>query len=271
MNLASTIRILAGGSGSGPTAPCPQCGPHGKTTQYREGDKVRILKPLRIYNDKTSNFKTIQPGKVGKVELVLPAIGHNSEMIKIKFGRNFTEEYVPTGDVEFHRIAGKPLDPGGGKRQIKSKPLDEKDAQMKVKIPTGGRYGLVKPDEGPRDSRGVTNFENRAHPMKGQYEEIDKVTGFSDTQAHPDQNLRTFIYEAKDADTGKGSVVWVHRYSDDKTGKVKQTVIGEVNYKDSNFRYSAPKQFTYKNPALAFKTLRDRYGIQMKLKDWKYR
>ncbi len=37
MKLAGIITLHAGGKGSGPNAPCPQCGPH----KYKVGDRVR--------------------------------------------------------------------------------------------------------------------------------------------------------------------------------------------------------------------------------------
>lgn len=278
MNLASTLELYAGGPGSGPTAPCPQCGPHsGRQPKYQEGDWVRILRPTQalsaVQKKGSQNLLvyprartgTRMPGEIGKVVKVLPAVGHNQEMVQLTFGKKGETEFVPIKDVEFYKGAGKVMDP-----QIQSKPMSDRQAQRKADLPEGGRYGQAKPLSDQRPTRNAPNYEGREHPLKGMLEPVDQVMGFSDNQDHPGQNLKSFIYQADKPDGG-GSVVWVHRYSDEVSGKVSNTVIAEVNYTDNKFKYGTPKEFSYKNPVMAFKTLRDRYGIQMKMKDWRYR
>lgn len=278
MNLASSIALYAGGPGSGCHG--PNCG-RPRTTEFREGDRVRLLKPVKVYVRSSYDFKTLMPGKIATVIEVLPAVGHQPERLAVSLGPRYegvgragiepgpagAPIYVESADVEFHKSAGKPFDPGTG---VKSKPVPDDKAISKSDIPTGGRYAVAKPAGEPGESRGVTNYETRQHPLKGQFERTDAVYGFTSTIGHEGHNLKTFVYETPPEREGKGTVVWVHRYSDARTGSVRQTVIGEVNYTDNKFRYSTPHQFEYNNPAKAFKTLRDRYGIQMKMKDWRY-
>lgn len=225
------------------------------------------MAPVKDFSERTWERRQHEPGTIATVIAVLPKTGNNPEMLKIRVGRHGTEEYVTSNAVVMHRIAGRPLDPGRG---IRSRPVPEGRAITRARLPEGGRYAVVRPTRGRQGSRGVPDYSKQEHALKGSFVKEQSVTGFSNIVHHEGQNLRSFIYEAKRPDEG-GTVVWVHRYSDDKTGRVRSTVIGEVNYHGDKKRYGTPKEFTYNNPAKAFKTLRDRYGISMTMKEWRYR
>lgn len=54
MNLATTIKIYGGGSGSGPSAPCPQCGPE------KRGMKTQVQDVLRNEPDRWFRHRSLQ-------------------------------------------------------------------------------------------------------------------------------------------------------------------------------------------------------------------
>lgn len=326
MLLSSAIELYAGGPGSGPNAPCPQCGPEGgrtftgpkggkapklakdvgnirmpkkdvpghkqylryqertrqgtkemqqwkqahhteqpKTAGIKEGDKVKINVAVRDYYNTPPFGRDKVPGTKAIVVGVMPAFGGHPETLKVQYSPLGQIHRVPSSDVTFHKAAGPPLEP---KRGIKSEPIPERQTLTRMDMPQG-RYAIAKPAGEPGESRGPQNVQFRPHDLSGQFEAVDKVDSmFRSVSGHPNQDLKSWIYEAKRED-GSGSVLMLHKYTDASTGKIRNTTLYEMNYKSGNYKYSSPKQFSYNNPALAFKSLRDRYGIQMKMKDWR--
>lgn len=89
MRLAETITLYGGGAGSGPNAPCPQCGPKGgskhadNVAKFKESIQQQS-KPQPGYSIKDPKVKTLPPGQgtskvpVGKLP-VKPALSPKEE------------------------------------------------------------------------------------------------------------------------------------------------------------------------------------------------
>ena len=114
MNLLQTIDVHAGGQGSGPNAPCPQCGPaSGKAHELEEKDIVTLKTPQTLYNLKTGNVDKFGPGLKATIVNILPKIGTNPQMIKVmihpptkRHERDYMV-YVKKEDADLHKLGSK--------------------------------------------------------------------------------------------------------------------------------------------------------------------
>src|SRR5579864_1636851 len=85
MNLASTLDILdvhAGGQGSGPSAPCPQCGPHGDAKNVEKGDLVRFNHPVTVPTE--WGPQTYKKDTAAIVMNILPKVGDADQMLAVR-------------------------------------------------------------------------------------------------------------------------------------------------------------------------------------------
>src|ERR1700679_1952654 len=109
MLLSSSIAIYAGGVGSGPNAPCPQCGPHGG---INKGDKVKLNPAAVVRNPKSGAKTTFDPDTIAIVNNVLPKVGNADQMVGIvsehdqKNGKYGNMGYVKMQDLTLHKAVG---------------------------------------------------------------------------------------------------------------------------------------------------------------------
>lgn len=272
MNLEQTISTLplleAGGAGSGPNAPCPQCGPHSGYTSTKghaveEKDIVRINKPDTLYNFKTGNIDKFESGKLkGVVVNVLPKVGTNPQMVRVnilpptKKHEQDNTRYFKMSDVELHKL--------GNTDQVKDiKPVSKGKVLTKFKTADGATVTWIKPqaesEKGPRD------FTKEEHYLKGKFGQTESTKGLQD---RPGYVRVTKIYETSSIPAyhqkGSNSVVYVNTYS--QKGAIKNVVVQEQNITTygQKTRYLS---FSYKNAAAASGMLKSRYGINAKLKN----
>src|SRR6266446_1504121 len=104
MNGEQTISIYGGGAGSGPSAPCPQCGPGHK---LEPGDIVKTKADVKLWNQKTGSIDTFPPGTKAKLVNVLHKIGTNDQMVSVTIKKHHDPEYMKMKDVELHRPGNK--------------------------------------------------------------------------------------------------------------------------------------------------------------------
>jgi hypothetical protein len=281
MNISEAIgiEILAGGPGSGPNAPCPECGPHHK--QIDEGDTVRLKKEVSLYNKRTGNNDKLPAGQKAVVVGVLPKIGNAEQMVKVNVlapSKHHEEslEHVKMADVELHKSGlthqvnpiGKqdlpmyskpgfhPTAPGWKELDIQQ--VKKSQVLMKTKTSDGANLTVVRPkSEKESDPKTLKDLAKTPSPFKGTFNPIETVSGAD--------NQTTRIYETGKASyahekEGPGAVVWVHQY----LGKL---VIQEQSY----LRWSQKRQglisFEYKNRAAGLGMLKKRYGIKIGLRE----
>src|SRR5580692_3242887 len=80
MNIQTTISIYAGGVGSGPNAPCPQCGPG---HSFKEGDRVKLKQGALVSNPKSGAKNYFKPDSIAVVTSVLPKVGNQEQMVGV--------------------------------------------------------------------------------------------------------------------------------------------------------------------------------------------
>jgi hypothetical protein len=272
MNLEQTISVLpileAGGSGSGPNAPCPQCGPHSgyKSTKghdIEEKDIVRINKPDSLYNFKTGNIDKFESGKLkGVVVNVLPKIGDNPSMVRVnilpptKKHEQDNTRYFKISDVQLHKL--------GNTDQVKDiKPVSKGKVISKFKTADGATVTWVKPQAvGEKEIKDPTKEQ---HYLKGKFEQTESTKGLQD---RPGYVRVTKIYDTTGMPNyfqkGSNSTVYVNTYS--QKGAIKNVVIQEQNTTTYGQK-TRFLSFSYKNAAAASGMLQSRYGITAKLKN----
>lgn len=272
MNLEQTICILpiieAGGTGSGPNAPCPQCGPHSgyvskKGHAIEEKDIVRLNKPDSLYNFKTGNVDKFESGKLKAVVVnVLPKVGDNPQMVKVNIlspGKKHEQDnfrYVKMSDIELHKL--------GSTEQVKDiKPVSKGKVLTKFKTADGATVTWIKPfTEGEKEVKDPTKEE---HYLKGKFEQTESTKGLQD---RPGYVRVTKIYDTTGYPShfqkGSNATVYVNTYS--RKGAIKNVVIQEQNT-TTYAQKTRFLSFNYKNAAAASGLLQSRYGITAKLKN----
>jgi len=258
MNLFDTINVHAGGQGSGPTAPCPQCGPSGGKHKLEEGDFVKLKAPISVWNQKTGNNDTYPPGKVARIVNILPKVGDSPQMISVNVHKYHDPEYMKMEDVELH----KP----GSKEQVEDiKPVRKGMIIAKFKTADGADVTWVRSkEEKESDPKTMKQMSTDQHRLKGQFGLITSVPGKQD---RPGYNRVTKLYDTSQMPAhlqkGAGAVVYVNTYS--RKGAIKSVVIQEQNYTTYANKSRGLLSFSYKNAAQAVGMLKSRYGITQRL------
>jgi len=254
MEAISISELMAGGPGSGPTAPCPQCGHHG-STGIHEGDIVRIQKPLTVWNQKTGNNDTYPVGKRVTVINILPKIGTASQMIAVQAHKNHDPEYMKMEDVKLHKSIGKTIEP---------EPVPKSQVIQKFTSNDGSSMTYVKtPQTREYDPRTLKDLANQTSRYKGKFDQVEKVDGADGniTRLYDTSKVPSDAWGREGAPTAAprpGVTLWVHRYSDHVT-------IQEQSYLRWGQKASGIISWTYKNIGMAFGMLKKRYGISIPL------
>lgn len=281
MNLAESISfsILAGGVGSGPNAPCPQCGPQHK--EIDEGDIVTLKKPVTLFNTKTGNNDNLPSGQKAIVLKVLPKIGSQDQMVKVNIqgpSKHHEEsvEHVKMSEVELHKSGlthqvtpigkqelpmftkpgFKPTSPAWKKLDIQ--PVRPSQVLMKTRTKDGANLTVVRSKDAKEETaKSLSTLASRPSPFKGTFTPVETVKGAD--------NQITRIYETHGASyaherEGPGAVVWVHRYP-------SKLIIQEQSYLRWSQKKDGIMTFEYKNRAAGLGMLKKRYGIKIGLKE----
>lgn len=287
MNIEATIELYAGGQGSGPTAPCPQCGPH----HINEGDRVTFKDDHTITSVGGGKYK-FKPGTTAKVVSVMPKIGNADQMASVlsdqdqKEGKYGNVGYVKVSDLVLHeaRNVVSPYSQQTGKvnrkgdytpafdksgkvvapdpRSIQIKPVQKSQVLMHTTTNDGASLTWVK---SPQTSEAeAKNLSEQDHILKGKFKLLT-ATGVKDTDG---QNRVTRVYDTthtplESRSVEKGTTVWIS--SKTSGGKITAITIREQNYAMHSQKTSMA-QFEYKNAAAAVGMLKTRYGINTSLK-----
>lgn len=260
MNIEQTIEVHAGGQGSGPNAPCPQCGPQGKSHEMEPGDFVKLKKEITVWNQKTGHNDKYPPGKVVTLVNILPKIGTADQMVSLQVHKNHDPEYFKMSDVEFHKV--------GNKEQVEDiKPVRPGMVLIKFKTWDGANVTWVRSkEEKEKSGKTLVEISKTPHGMKDKFNLLDKIPGKQD---RPGFKRSTFVYDTTPLkphmQQGRGAVVWVSSYS--KKGAVKEVVVQEQNHTTYGVKTRGMLSFNYKNSAQAVGMLKTRYGIKVKLSE----
>lgn len=283
MNLQSTISIYAGGTGSGPTAPCPQCGPHG----IGEGDKVKVKDGAHIINQGGSKM-SFAPGTVATVVNILPKVGTADQMAGIisvkdqKDGKFGNMGHVKIDDLVLHQkmheeALGKlplftkswfknPTVPEYKKQDIQ--PVSKKSVIMQTTTHDGAKLTWVKPqDEAKPSYKSMQQLSQEPHSLKGKFTRTVNAPGYDPELNEKGTNRNASVYDtsktpAESREVNKGATVWVS--TNTSGGKITGVSIKEANYVKPAARTNTI-QFDYQNAAKAVGMLKQRYGISTSL------
>jgi hypothetical protein len=287
MNIQAVIEIYAGGIGSGPNAPCPQCGPH----SFKEGDKVTLKRGTSVVHPKSGGKFKFDNDEQGTVVNMLPKVGNADQMVAVQLHHPPEDlgtgmpTYARANDLVLHTPATnispwsspskmttkgnlKPSfdksghivapDPHG----ITIKPVQKSQVIMHTTTNDGASLTWVKT---PQTSEAeAKNLANEEHSLKGKFNLLTGV-GVKDEDG---QNRTTRVYDTtrtplESRSVSRGSTVYV-------SSKTSGGKITGVNVREQNTGHYAQKistaSFSYKNAAAAIGMLKQRYGIVTSLK-----
>jgi len=270
MNLATTLNVHvqpvrtmnAGGQGSGPTAPCPQCGPH-HSKNIEPGDLIRFNRAVTVqtpWGDQTYKKDT-----AAYVLHVLPKIGNADQMLSVNVAMpgalHILEGYhVKMDDVRLDKKGNPNIAPQAVSVAKKSETI------TKFKTTDGAQVTWVKRRDDPEpDVKTLKDISREEHYLKGKFAITDSVKGKQD---RPGTTRITKIYDTSGMPApyqqGSGATVWVNTYM--QKGGIKNVVVQEQNYTTHAFKTRGLLTFDYKNAAQAVGMLKDRYGIKTSMK-----
>ena len=289
MNIESTIEIYAGGQGSGPNAPCPQCGPKGGV---KEGDRVKFAKDHTVTSTGGAKYK-FQPDTVAKVISVMPKIGHGDQMVGVlsekdqKEGKFGNVGYVKMDDLILHEPRhsenpystpskmtrsgnftpafdkqGKVIAPDPHAVVIKPVPKDQ--VIMHTITPDGASLTWIKTPQHTEED--IKNISKEAHSLKGKFNLLSTVP--AGELNNPGEKRVTRVYDTtrtplESRSVNKGATVWVSGLT--SGGKITGIHIKEQLY-GKHAQIENTYEFKYKNAAAGIGMLKSRYGIVTSLK-----
>lgn len=281
MNILQVITIHAGGPGSGPNAPCPQCGPHGGK-QIEKGDTVKMKPGAQVFNPNTGEKYHFAPGTKLRVVHVMPKIGNADQIVSVTTGKKDDDvrstAYAKMDDLVLHKsgivhlVSPGPVanelpkwaDPtfknpkAPGWKELDIQPVPKSQVQVKYKTADGANVTVVRPaEQKEKDLRDLTKEEHR---FKGQFERTNTIKSEKEG-THTTRVYTTSSYPAHLQ--GAGATVWVHRYPD-------RVVIQEQNTAKHGYKITGITTFEYKNIGKAFGMMKSRYGISIKLSNTRF-
>jgi hypothetical protein len=243
-------RIKAGGPGSGCHG--SNCG----RPPLKEGDIVKIQKPISVWNQKTGNNDKYPIGTKATVINVLPKIGTAVQQISVQVKKYHDPTYFGANDVKLHKAAGPTT--------VETDPVPKSKIKQQFTSNDGAQVTIVKtPEQKEYDPKTIKDLANQSSRYKGQFEQIDKVNGLGGniTRMYDSSKVPSTAW-GKDgpatAASRPGATVWVHRYSDHVT-------IEEQSYQKWGLRTRGMVQWKYNNIGQAFGMLKKRYGISIPL------
>lgn len=288
MNIEATIEIYAGGQGSGPNAPCPQCGPQGG---IKEGDRVKFTKDHKVTSTGGAKYQ-FQPDTVAKVISVMPKVGHGDQMVGVlsekdqKEGKFGNVGYVKMNDLILHepRHSENPFSTPGkiskgnyvpafdkqGKvvapdpNAITIKPVPASQTIMHTTTADGASLTWIK---SPRHTEeDIKNISKEEHSLKGKFSLLSTVP--AGELNNPGETRTTRVYDTtrtplESRSVNKGATVWVSGIT--SKGKITGINIKEQQY-GKHAQIENTYDFKYKNAAAGIGMLKSRYGIVTSLK-----
>jgi hypothetical protein len=253
MNLIEAIslsELKAGGPGSGCHG--PNCG----RPPLKEGDVVKIQKPVTVWNQKTGNNDKYPPGTKAIVLNVLPKIGTADQMLSIQVKKHHDPTYFTTDDVKLHKAAGPTT--------VETDPVPKSKIKQQFTSNDGAQVTIVKTQETrDYDPRTIKDLANQASRYKGQFDQIEKVDGADNqtTRIYDTSKVPSTAWGREGAPTAAprpGVTLWVHRYPDHVT-------VQEQSYLRWGTKAKGMIQWKYNNIGQAFGMLKKRYGISIPL------
>lgn len=282
MNLQQMNLIHAGGPGSGPNAPCPQCGPHGGKT-ISEGDTVKMKSGAKVFNPQTGERYDFPKGTKLTVVHVLPKVGNADQIVSVTTGGKHEDvrptAYANMADLELHKsgithqvtpVAPNELPLWSNPKfhpQVKEwkkldiQPVPKSKVVTRYKSADGANVTVVKPadDKSETSTKNLATTESR---FKGKFQLMEKVEGADGqtTRIYDSSNIPATGWkrEGGSAASKPGATVWVHRYAN-------KVVIQEQSYTRWSGKTKGLVTFRYKNIGKAFGMMKRRYGISIKL------
>lgn len=283
----AAFEIFAGGPGSGPTSPCPQCGPHhGMLHTAEPGDIVKLL-PGGIVRHSMGPKQDVPPGHKFKIVNVMPKIGSNDQKVTITpvkgIPKHLEKRYTYYADLH-HLALVKKLDPDAlGKLPAFTKPWFKditvpsvkkefgiKDVPMsktimKTTTNDGAKLTWVKPQVSQETTpKNLEEISREAHSLKGKFGLQSHTSTIPDIEG---MNKYTKVYDTtktplESRSVSKGATVWVSPTT--HGGKLKGISVREQNY-TTHAQILSTLSFNYKNAAKAVGMLKQRYGINTSL------
>ena len=273
MNLASALLIYAGGQGSGPNAPCPQCGPHSKHASA--GDTVVLKAPVIMYNQLSGDNVTVPSGTRATVVHVLPKVGTSDQMVSVNV-KDHDPEHVPMHSLEVVQTRNEDDLPGWTKQYTRNMhvpgnkflnitPVPKSQTIMHTTTADGAKVTWIKPKEESEPSpKSLKELSTTPHRLKGDFQLLNTVP--AGQLNNPGLNRTVRVYDTKGLPTpyvqGKGSTVFVSALTN--RGKISGITVKEQNY-TTHGELLGTITFDYKNAAKAVGMLKSRYGISTSL------
>ena len=139
-------------------------------TSVKEGDTVKVLKPIVAWNQKTGNNDTYPAGKKATVVNVLPKVGTASQQISVQVKKHHDPTYFGADDVKLHKSAGPTT--------IETEPVPKSKIKQQFTSNDGSQVTIVKTQE-TRDyePRTIKDLANQSSRFKGQFDQVEKVAG----------------------------------------------------------------------------------------------
>jgi|SRR5579859_3652583 len=273
MNLATLIDLYAGGQGSGPTAPCPQCGP-AKSPSFEEAHRERIrqkeLTPAydRLIRDKSQggfkpksreliqknlllkNIKEELYGKKPWLSLSKEEKGHILNVYNVrreKFGvQNVSPEQKAFVDQLIklrENIVPEQMEQEQPARDARSASQYPDMVSPGVKI---GEYQNRLPIT--KKTTGIS-WMLREHPKKGNFQVETEV------HSKPEGRKTTII-------NAPGTAVYVDRHNRASGAANNHVRVQEVDYDQTGATYRTRSR-EYTRAMQGLKHIKNRYGIKL--------
>lgn len=230
-------------------------------TNVKEGDTVKLLKPVTVWNMKTGNNDTYPPGTKATVLHVLPKIGNADQIISVQVKRNHEAEYVKANDVKLYKATGPTT--------VETEPVQKSRIKQQFTSNDGAQVTIVKsPQTRDSDPRTIQDLASQASRYKGQFSQIEKVSGADGqtTRVYDTSNIpsRAWRNEGGSAPAKSGVTVWVHHYDDHVTVQEQSYLRWGQKAKGMiTWTYDKPQKFLLQSVGM----LKKRYGISIPSKE----
>jgi len=146
------------------------------------------------------------------------------------------------------------------------KDVPKSKIKQQITMADGTKYTIIQPDS-MRAKYGKGDPTKKESRLKGQFDKLEKFFGAAGVKAG--EKLRSWVTEAYNQKGEMGVTLFIHKYVSETTGKPTAVVIQEHRWTGMRYRTGAPLQFEYKNAGKAMGLLKSRYGISIKMKDWR--
>jgi hypothetical protein len=222
----------------------------------KEGDIVKIQKPVTVWNQKTGNNDKYPSGTKAIVLNVLPKIGTADQQIAVQVKKHHDPTYFGADDVKLHKAAGPTT--------VETEPVPKSKIKQQFTSNDGAQVTIIKsPQEKESDPTTIKDLANQSSRYKGQFEQIEKVAGADGqtTRVYDTSKVPSSAWGREGPSTAApnaGVTLFVDRYHDHVT-------VEERSYQRWGFVSKGRIQWKYNNIGQAFGMLKKRYGISIPL------